>query len=240
MGDITKENQPGQLYRPDGEQHKSVIGEAVDIELRRKEALEYIKAPISGGMNEYTKSLLVGSSDEESSDEEEDDDAKVPFTKPVKRKEKLTRAQRNKQKRVKALRVELEEKRRAKQLLHSLQYSKKISKEIRKKEAELLTKREEINTLKKEEQSKPLGINVIEKLSKADPINAPCLPVALTEELKNGSLRTVKPKGSLLTDRLDSMISRKLANRKNTNKKQMVHGKRRRMKGGKGREFLLA
>jgi nucleolar protein 53 len=89
--------------------------------------------------------------------------------------------------------------------------------------------------------AKPLGMNVIGKLSELDPINAPSLQVALTDELKDGSLRTVRPKGSLLTDRMESMISRKMANRKAAHKKKVVHGKKRKnMKGGKGREYLLA
>lgn len=234
--------QPGQSYRPDKEQHQDVIGEALSIELRRKEAQDYTEAPIGGGgMSGDTLALLVGSSDEESSDEEEDEyDADITSTTPMKRKEKLTRAQRNKQKRVKALQVAIEERKRVKKLLNSVQDAKKISKEIRKEEFERVTRRKEINALKEEEKAKPLGINIIEKLSQLDPINVPSVPVALTEELKDGALRTVKPKGNLLTDRLESMISRKMANRKTTDIKRMAQGKKRRMKGGKGREFLLA
>jgi nucleolar protein 53 len=235
--------QPGQSYRPDEEQHQDLIGEALSIELRRKEAIEYNETPISDGMNPHTLSLLVGSSDEESSDDEDDDDNDTNSStiKPLKRKEKFTRAQRNKQKRVKALQVQLKEKKRVKQLLNSLQDAKRITKEMRKKDAELVARKDELNVLKEEEFAKPLGVNVIAKRSQLDPINAPSLPVALTEELKGGSLRTVKPKGSLLTDRLESMISRKMANKRNTdNKKRQVHGKKRRMKGGKGRDFLLS
>lgn len=233
--------QPGQSYRPDGEQHQDVIGEALNIELRRKEALEYSKAPIGGGqMSQATLALLINSDDEESSDDEEDEDTNMSPVKPAKRKEKLTKAQRNKQKRVKALKVSLDQRKLAKKLLHSLHDSKKISKDIRKHEAERIARRVEITALKEEERSKPLGINVIDKLSQLDPIRVPALPVALTEELKDGSLRTIKPKGSLLTDRMESMISRKMANRKTIEKKRVVQGKRRRMKSGKGREFLLA
>ena len=171
----------------------------------------------------------------------DDNDTNSSTIKPLKRKEKFTRAQRNKQKRVKALQVQLKEKKRVKQLLNSLQDAKRITKEMRKKDAELVARKDELNVLKEEEFAKPLGVNVIAKRSQLDPINAPSLPVALTEELKGGSLRTVKPKGSLLTDRLESMISRKMANKRNTdNKKRQVHGKKRRMKGGKGRDFLLS
>lgn len=232
--------QPGQSYRPDEEQHQDIIGEALGVELRRKEAEEYKAAPIGGGrMSKHTLSLLVNSSDEESSDDEEDEEnVTAPIS--VKRKEKLTRAQRNKQKRAKAMKLELEEKKKAKKFLQTFSQAKQISKDIRKKEAERIARKEEIKALKEEKLSKPLGINVIDQISKLDPINAPSLPVALTEELKDGSLRTIKPKGSLLTDRVESMISRKMAHRKTMEKKRIVNGKRRKMKGGKGREFLLA
>jgi nucleolar protein 53 len=232
--------QPGQSYRPDEEQHQDVIGEALSIELRRKEALDYRNAPVGGGkMSEETLALLVGSSDEESSDDEDDD---VEMTNVRhKRKEKLTRAQRNKQKRVKAEAFLLQEKRSKKKHLSQFDYSKTVHKELRKESTAQIARREEINALKAEKKLIPLGVNVIAKRSEMDPINAPSLPVALTDELKDGSLRTVKPKGSLLTDRMESLISRKMANRRATSRKHTVQGKRRKnAKGGKGREFMLA
>lgn len=229
--------QPGQSYRPDDEQHQDAIGEALSIELRRKEAIDYKNEPIGGGqLSEATRALLVNSDDESSSDEEED--MEMTNTRH-KRKEKLTRAQRNKQKRAKARQVALDEKKRKKQLMHQYHEAKKVAKEVRKEEAAKIARREEIEALKSEKKAQPLGVNLIEKRSEMDPIYAPSLPVALTDELKDGGLRTVKPKGSLLTDRMESMISRKMANRKVYNKKKAVQGKRR-MKGGKGRDFLLA
>ena len=68
------------------------------------------------------------------------------------------------------------------------------------------------------------------------------MPFALTEELKEtggGRLRTVRPKGSLLKDRMESLGARGLANRRTLQKKNVVQGKRRKMKGGKHREFLV-
>jgi len=230
---------PGQSYRPDEEQHQDAIGEALNIELRRKEALDYRNTPIGGGkMSEQTLALLIHSDDESS---DEDDDEGETINTRHKRKEKLTRAQRNKQKRVKALEVELKERRRKKKILNQFDESKKVSKEVRKTEAAKVARREELNVLKAEKVAKPLGVNVFGKLSERDPINAPSLPVALSSELQGGGLRTVKPKGSLLTDRMESMISRKMANRKAAHKKTVVHGKKRKnIKGGKGREYLLA
>ena len=234
--------QPGQSYRPDEDQHQDVIGEALSIELRRKEAIEYKNAPVGGGkLSDETMALLVGGSDEESSDEEDDNDMEGTGRAPAKIKEKLTRAQRNKQKRLKQEQLALEEKKRKKMLIASLSDAKKVAKEVRKEEAAKLARRQEIQALKDEEKAKPIGGNIIGSLAELDPINAPSLPVALTEELKGGSLRTLKPKGSLVTDRIESFISRKMANRKAISTKNIVHGKRRKnVKGGKDREYILA
>jgi nucleolar protein 53 len=234
--------QPGMSYRPDVEQHQDVVGEALSIELRRKEAIDYKNAPLGGGkLSDETMALIVGSSDEESSDEEDDNDMEGTGRAPVKRKEKLTRAQRNKQKRMKQEQLALQEKKRKRQLIASLSDAKKVAKEVRKEEAAKLARRQEIQALKDEERAKPIGGNIIGTLAELDPINAPSLPVALTEELKGGSLRTLKPKGSLVTDRIESFISRKMANRKAVSAKNIVHGKRRKnIKGGKDREYILA
>mmetsp|Transcript_3796 Transcript_3796/g.7263 ORF Transcript_3796/g.7263 Transcript_3796/m.7263 type:complete len:441 (-) Transcript_3796:1371-2693(-) len=233
--------QPGQSYRPDKEQHQDAIGEALSIELRRNEALEYKRMPLGNGqLSEETMALIVGSSDEESSDEEEDFDLEDVAIARQKRTEKLTRTQRNKQKRVKAEKLALEERRRKKKLLSQLEQAKKVAKEIKEEEAVKIARRQEIDALKLERESQPVGVNIFEKVSELDPINAPSFPVALTDELKGGSLRAIKPKGSLLTDRLESMIIRKMANRKTKEKKQVVQGKKRNTTlGAKGAEFIL-
>ena len=233
----------GQSYRPDPEAHQDVIGEALAIEIRRNDAIEYKETPISQGLSEETKALLVGSDDESSSDEEDDDSGdesgKVSLHK---KKEKLTRAQRNKQRRVRAERNALEKRRAEKRMLASLSEHKKTAKQIAKEEAEKAERREELRRLKAERQIEPLGRGVTTKLSTIDPIRAPALPVALTEELAEqggGALRTVRPKGSLLTDRMESLVDRKMAARKTLTKKNVVQGRKRKMKGGKHREYLL-
>lgn len=236
----------GQSYRPDPEAHQDVIGEALAIEIRRNDAIEYKETPISQGLSEETRALLVGSDDESGSDEDDDSDdgsgdegGKVSLHK---KKEKLTRAQRNKQRRVRAERNALEKRRAEKRMLASLSEHKKTAKQIAKEEAEKADRREELRRLKAERQIEPLGKGVMTKLSTIDPIRAPALPVALTEELAEqggGTLRTVRPKGSLLTDRMESLVDRKMAARKTLTKKNVVQGKKRKMKGGKHREYLL-
>ena len=234
--------QPGQSYRPDEEQHQDVIGEALSIELKRKEALEAKQKPVGGGgLSEETLALMVGSSDDESSDEDEDSEVEVDTNQVVKkRQEKLTRAQRNKRKRVKAQEVNRKERKRAKKLLDSIQDVRSIAKNLRKEDAEKYERRKEIHSLKEEEKNEPSGKDVFEKLANLDPLHTPSLPVALSSELKDGSLRTVKPKGNLLTDRMESLISRNMANRRNIKKKNLVQGKKRKLKSSqKLTEYML-
>mmetsp|Transcript_1682 Transcript_1682/g.3996 ORF Transcript_1682/g.3996 Transcript_1682/m.3996 type:complete len:452 (+) Transcript_1682:183-1538(+) len=234
----------GQSYRPDPEAHQDVIGEALAIELRRNDAIEYKETPISQGLSEETKALLVGSDDESSSDDDSDSEGveEGGNVRLHKKKDKLTRAQRNKQRRVKAEKVALERQREEKRLLASMSEVKKTAKEIAREEAEKAEQREELKRLKAEKVIEPLGKGIVTKLSSLDPIRAPALPVALTSELSEqggGTLRTVRPKGSLLTDRMESLTDRKMAARKTLKKRNVVQGKKRKMKGGKHREFLL-
>eukprot|EP00563_Minutocellus_polymorphus_P013887 CAMPEP_0181052830 /NCGR_PEP_ID=MMETSP1070-20121207/17794_1 /TAXON_ID=265543 /ORGANISM="Minutocellus polymorphus, Strain NH13" /LENGTH=445 /DNA_ID=CAMNT_0023131939 /DNA_START=49 /DNA_END=1387 /DNA_ORIENTATION=+ len=232
----------GQSYRPDPEAHQDVIGEALAIEIRRNDAIEYKETPISQGLSEETRALLVGSDEESSSDDDDDSSGDEGKVRLHKKKDKLTRAQRNKQRRVRAEKNALEKRRAEKRMRASLSEHKKTAKQIAREEVEKAERREELRRLKAERQIEPLGKGVVTKLSTIDPIRAPALPVALTEELAEqggGTLRTVRPKGSLLTDRMESLVDRKMAARKTLTRKNVVQGKKRKMKGGKHREFLL-
>jgi len=238
------------------EHHQDAIGNALSIEIRRNEAVEYKKKPISDGMSLFTKEFIVGSSDdseseeeEESSDEEEDTN-KTTTAKIIKRKEKLTRAQRNKQKRVKAEQTSLKARKTHKQFLHQANEAHIHNKSIKKLEKEHIKRQSEISKLKKEKKSIPLGKDVWTTLSTVDPIRAPALPVALSTELQGGNgtskssggggLRTVIPKGSLVTDRLESMVARNMISKKKLNGRRVVQGKRRMKRvGEKGTEYLL-
>ena len=237
---------PGQSYHPDKEHHQDAIGEALSIEIRRNEAEEYKSRPISEGMSTFTKEFIVNSDseeDESSSDEEEGEGIETIATKIIKRKEKLTRAQRNKQKRVKAELTSIKERKQHKQFLHQVNEVHVHNKAVKKAEHEQRAKQMEIAKLKQEKKSIPLGKDVWTSLSSIDPIRAPSLPVALTEELHGGGngLRTVKPKGSLVTDRLESMAARNMISKKKATGRRIVQGKRRSTKrhGEKGTEYLL-
>jgi hypothetical protein len=236
----------GQSYHPDPTQHQDVIGEALALELRRKEADDYNAAPISAGLSEETKALLVGSDDEEESEEDNDDDNDEVLVQ--KKKDKLTRAQRNKQKRHRAELKEIFERKQAKKLLNSVAELKKYSKELSKKQIENKEQKAVIKILK-EQTERTLGKDVFQHLSEKDPSNVPSLPVALTSELSS-SLRTVKPKGSLVEDRFESFRDRKMADRHQLgDRKKVVQGKKRKVKvkgqvkhkfkGDDGGDYLL-
>lgn len=238
---------PGQSYHPDREQHQEAIGEALSIEIRRNEAEEYKSRPISEGMSAFTKEFIMGESDseEESSDEEDEDEEAVGTAKLIKKKDKLTRAQRNKQKRVKAEATALKERKLRKQFMHQINEVHIHNKAVKKSEKEHAERQLELAKLRREKRAQPLGKDVWNSVSQKDPIRAPSLPVALTEELQgnaggNGGLRTVTPKGSLVTDRLESMVSRNMIQKKKADGRRIVQGKRRpKVRGAQGTEYLL-
>ena len=230
----------GQSYNPDRVQHKRVLLEAVEVETKRQKAEKEKKAPISTGMSAETRALLVDDSDtDDSSDEEENSNEKEEG--PIeKKKEKLTRAQRNKQKRLREEQREIDSRKRQKKLQNSVAEAKTVSKKLKKEEAESKKKKEDTQKLK-EASERTRGKDVYQQLANENPINAPTFPVALSSELKKsgGSLRTLKPKGSLVTDRMASLTDRDMAPKKQLKQRLRVQGKRRKVKvkvRGKGFE----
>lgn len=227
----------GQSYHPDSEHHQDAIGEALALELRRNEARDYNRKPLAEGMSEKTKSLLITNSDDEydsSSDEEEESSEIVA---PKKRKEKLTKAMRNKQKKHRALQKEIDERKRAKKLINSVSEIKRYQKEIKQQEKESKERKETVEHLKKGDE-RTLGKDIVQ--AQKNPQYVPTIPVGLTGELKS-SLRSIKPKGSLLVDRLESFRDRQMVdpNPKNqVDKKRVVQGKRRVKVKGHGRRVL--
>lgn len=218
----------GQSYHPDKEQHQDMVGEALALELRRKEVKDYVTKPISAGMSESTKAVLLGSDDEESDEDEQESDAEMEI-KITKKREKMTTAQRNKQKRHRALEKEIQERKKAKKLLNSVVELKRYNKQLTKKQQEDAERKKTVQKLK-EQSERTLGHNVFQNVSQRDPLGAPTLPVALSSELRS-SLRSMKPKGSLLEDRFESFRDRSMADKKHVgDRKHVVQGKRRRIK----------
>lgn len=222
----------GQSYNPDKVLHKKILQEAVDVEKKRRHAEIEAKAPISTGMSEETKKYLLGSDSEESDNEDDANIENGPGVESVERvQRKLTRAERNKQKRLRAEQKEIESRKRQKKIQNAVAEAKVITKQLTQQEREQIERREEAQKLKATKE-RTKGQNVYSRLSDDNPIHAPTYPVALSSELKQtgGSLRTIRPKGSLLTDRMASFADRDMIAKKQVKKKRRVEGKRRKMR----------
>jgi nucleolar protein 53 len=230
---------PGQSYNPDKKDHKQAIVQALKVETKREHAEKEHKAPVSQGLSEETKALLLGDSDTDSDSDSEDNEDRDDnaISSIQKRPEKLTRAQRNKQKRVRAELHEIQERKRQKKLITAAGQAKTIAKHLQKEEAAKKERKEQLEKLKTEKQ-RVKGKDVYQQLAEENPRFAPTYPVALPGELQSGSsLRTIKPKGSLVTDRMVSLMDRDMAAKKQLKQKMRVEGKRRKVKvRGKGYE----
>lgn len=227
----------GQSYHPDPVAHKAAIDKAYGIEKRRQDAVDYVETPISNGLSEETRAMMVGDSDTEDEDDA-DDGNDGPVGLMPKRALKLTKAERNKQKRVRGEQMIVDKRRINKKLMNEVSEIPRYNKETKKKTRAKQEQREREEALKR--LKKPRGADVEQKISNANPMNAPTLPVALSSELKS-SLRTLKPKGSLLVDRLGSFRDRKLAPIRAAidGRKKKFHGNRRRklrVKGSKNNQ----
>jgi nucleolar protein 53 len=224
----------GQSYHPDPVAHRQVVEKAVDVEIRRNAAVEQRSAPISRGMSKETREILLGDSDSEddsSSDDDSDSDPDAGHGRKAagggageedkkgngdgdggplpKRTEKLTRAQRNRQKRIRREKYAEEKRKEAKKLMNQVGEAGRYRKELKREERMRAERKEQIAKAKELRRRLP-GKDVEHHASRVSPIDAPTVPVALSDEIKS-SLRTLKPKGSLVRDRMSSMIDRKLA-----------------------------
>ncbi len=224
----------GQSYNPDKVMHAKVLHEAVLVEHKRQKAEKEAKAPISTGMSAETRALLLGSDSEDSDNEDEEkrEEKDTEVDRPVEKiQKKMTKAERNKQKRIRAEQQEIQSRKRQKKLQNAVAEAKVISKQLSRQEIEQNKRREDMEKLKLANQ-RTKGADVYQRQSEENPIFAPTYPVALTSELKQtgGSLRVIKPKGSLLTDRMISLADRDMSAKKQLKKKMRVEGKRRKMK----------
>jgi len=234
----------GQSYNPDKKEHRNAIEEALKVETKRQRADKEAVSSASQGMSAETRALLLGDSETEDEDDSDDDDSSSDDndddneknTKIIqKRPEKFTRAQRNKQKRVRTEQYEIQDRKRQKRLQHEMRSAKSVGKKLKKEEEKKKEEKENIERLKAEsERSK--GKNIYQNLADENPRYAPTFPVALPDELKSGtSLRTIKPKGSLVTDRMVSLMDRGMTAKKQLKLKNRIQGKKRKVRvRGKG------
>eukprot|EP00977_Amphora_coffeiformis_P007810 scaffold1717_cov169-Amphora_coffeaeformis.AAC.5 len=207
--------QSGQSYRPDPDLHKHALEKAKEVEARRLKAEEYKNTPISQGMSEETKALILGDTDSEdesttgnNSDDDEAEEGATTTTR--KRREKLTRAQRNKQKRLRVEKAIQDKQRKRRKLENSVAQIPRFKKELNREIRELEQRKKEIAEAKEKDQ-RVKGSKVFEAVSESNPIEAPTYPIGLSSEVKKATLRTIKPKGSLVTDRMMSLRDRDLA-----------------------------
>jgi len=209
---------PGQSYKPDEEQHKEAVAQAVQIELKRDEIVKYKNTPISNGMSKETLDVLITNSDDDDDDESdnEKDDTGMSNnnnnTILKKKKEKMTRAQRNTQKRHKHQMFLHAQNKKSRKYLKQFNIIHQISKDIDKHTSKLNERRERLEQIKKDkEKHLNSGTNVWRKV---DPLKVASFPVGLSDEVKkeSASLRSIIPKGSLLVDRAYSMSDRNMLN----------------------------
>ena len=82
-------------------------------------------------------------------------------------------------------------------------------------------------------RQQPDEVEEWKQLAEENPRYAPTYPVALSNELQSTggtSLRRIKPKGNLVTDRMLSLMDRGMASKKQLKLKKRVEGKRRKVK----------
>lgn len=223
----------GQSYNPDSGHHAQVLNVALSVEQKRQAAEMEAKAPVATGMSDETRALLLGDSDSEDEEEQElegDDDAKDgPIVE--KKATKLTRAQRNKQKRLREEQRQIENRKRQKKLQNAVAEAKTLSKVLKREELEQKERRAKTEELRLA-NIRTKGANVYQQVANENPMHAHTLPVALSSELKQsgGSLRAIKPKGSLITDRIISFADRDMTAKKQTKTRKRIEGKRRKLK----------
>ena len=231
----------GQSYRPDPDLHRHALERAKAIEARRLKAEEYKNTPISQGMSEETKAYILGdtdsedegtisNSDDDDDDDDDDDGGGEGVVATRKRREKLTRAQRNKQKRLRVEKAIQDKQRKRRKLENSVAQIPRFKKELNREIRELEQRRKEIAEAK-EKDKRIKGSKVFEAVSESNPIDAPTYPIGLSSEVKKATLRTIKPKGSLVTDRIMSLRDRDLAAAVRGHKKQKKYKVRKSVKG---------
>lgn len=197
----------GQSYVPDLEAQSKVIQVAAAIEIKRENAIKKETEPISQGFSEETKALLItgDSDDESSSDDESLPDIAIGAI--PRRAQKLTRAQRNKQKRLRLQEAELAKARHEKKLIKQIGEIPVFNKELKKLETEKSQKPQQDKKRKRREE---------------DPLDTPSIPVLLQS---SGSLRSMKVMGSLTEERRNTLVERGLAE-----KPSFAHDAKRRRK----------
>jgi nucleolar protein 53 len=226
----------GQSYRPDPILHQQALRSALGVETRRQVATDYNETPLSQGMTAETKALIVGDTDSEEEEDANDNemDADGESTSALaalhKAKAKYTRAQRNKQKRLRVEKAIHEKSHKRRKMENQVAEIPRYKKLFRKENAALVDRKSKVEQAK-QATTRVKGSKVFEAASEANPIKAPTFPIGLTTEVQTATLRTIRPKGSLVTDRMISLRDRDLAAPVRGHAKIRKHKRRRAVKG---------
>jgi hypothetical protein len=226
---------PGQSYNPSSEHHQEAILKAHETTFKKEQ--EDIKNKIIHNQIHNTHivdevantlirdgndSLLTNNQSDESDDSDEDDNDNSDVKRnrlTRKQRTKLTQAQRNKARERKKMQFERNKALLAKKMMKTLNHLPSIVKELEKLEKSKKALKDEIKRKKQQTLTEEQ-----QKLSYEEAGNVP-----LSDEL-NGSLRKLKPKGSLLVGQVSKMVnsgdvlSKDRRKRKN---KEKPHGAKR-------------
>lgn len=186
----------GQSYLPDPAAYKIAYQQALEVEKEREKAIKYKSTPIAQGLSKETKALMVGDSDD--NEEEDEADHGGPVGAIPKRSNKMTRVQRNAQKRKRAAEWERQQKLKAKKLRVQLSQIGKYRKELVQEEKA----QEERQTQKQQPKLAP-------QPTLQERLRAPTVPLALKDEVAS-SLRGVRVKGSLVQETVSKWARSKL------------------------------
>ncbi|ETW07545.1 hypothetical protein, variant [Aphanomyces invadans] len=172
----------GQSYHPEAAAHQAVLAQAqAKIEAKQKQR-ELDRAPLATGIsNDY---IMESSDDEDGEDDETKDNEDKP---KLKAKEKLTRSDRNRQARHKALEKQLEHQRANKKLLKQINNVKTLESSVKKDEKVSANKQQLKTLLKKQKLEEEPEVMIAGKKRK---VERPTL-VAAPSEL-SGNVRSLK------------------------------------------------
>ncbi|XP_029426796.1 ribosome biogenesis protein NOP53 [Rhinatrema bivittatum] len=207
---------PGGSYNPAFQSHQALLLQAHEAELRRLKEEERLERQLSfptvekaptkeSAFQELCQGLLEESEEEEGvteGKEEEEEMAGGTAAPQVADGEKKTERQRKREKEARALTVKRLAEKTLKQKRQELYQLRTIRTEVRRREEELFRRKE------KRAENRQAQAARTKRLGKLK-YEAPDTEVQLSEELA-GSLRTLKPEGSILKDRFKSFQKRNL------------------------------
>ncbi|XP_048017352.1 ribosome biogenesis protein NOP53 [Megalobrama amblycephala] len=199
---------PGASYNPDFFSHQDLLREAHEVEVKKLKAEERLKRQLAVNEDIATKESnfkeqvegLIEEGDSEP--EEPEGDAEDTVTGPTATQEKKTERERKKEKaqRIKELQTKAERQKVDKQ--QQLFQLRSIRSDLKKQEQRTKMRQAQRKAKQEAQKSTPRRLGRLK-------FQAPDLDIQLSDELA-GSLRSLKPEGSILKDRFKSLQKRNL------------------------------